>query len=94
MDFHCARGLASPNCIAYYELLNYVSKTPGKIACSIEVMDDNPLEELGHPMRPLEIMTVTTAVLKSTIPTVWELVLHLQLLPFKKESTSCLSSVI
>jgi hypothetical protein len=62
----CAYCLASPNCIAYYEEVDYVATVPGKVACSVEILGSVPIEPLGVPSCPLGTATLTAGPVETS----------------------------
>jgi hypothetical protein len=63
----CAYCLASPNCIAYYEIVDYVATVPGKVGCSVDILGGEPIEPLGVPSCPLGTVTLTAGPVETSI---------------------------
>ena len=55
----CNYCYATPNCIAFYELLDFTPAIPGDVACSLEILGGNPVEPFAVSTCPLGLVTVT-----------------------------------
>ncbi|KUJ11144.1 uncharacterized protein LY89DRAFT_674488 [Mollisia scopiformis] len=63
----CAYCFASPNCIAYYEEVDYVASVPGKVACGVQITGSQPIEPLGVDSCPLGTVTLSAGPVETTV---------------------------